>query len=307
MLSVVIVNWNSGTQLSECLDSLEDSDVSPVGEIVVIDNLSSDGSIAVAEGRSGVSVIRAQQNMGFAAACNLAVKQCQGDLLLFLNPDAVANPKALSACVNSLMSEDHGKIGVVGVQLLDASGHISLSCARFPTPWRYLAQSFGLDKIFPQLGVSMADWDHLESRQVDHVIGAFYMVRREVFEALHGFDERFFLYLEDLDFSLRAYQAGWQTIYLADVKAFHAGGGTSKQIKARRLFYALRSRMLYAFKHFSLLGALWVFSAVLFIEPFTRYALAVFTGSGMSLRETWSAYLMLLRWLPRWIFKGEDR
>jgi len=307
MLSVVVVNWNSGTQLRECLDSMRDSEVSAVGEVVVIDNLSSDGSLALVEGRSGVRVIRAQENMGFAAACNLAVKQCRGDLFLFLNPDAVANPQALSACVNSLTSEDCRKIGVVGVQLFDASGYVSRSCARFPTPWRYLAQSFGLDKIFPYLGVSMADWDHSESRQVDHVIGAFYMVRREVFEALHGFDERFFLYLEDLDFSLRAHQAGWQSVYLADVQAFHAGGGTSKQIKARRLFYALRSRMLYAFKHFSLLGALLVCSAILVVEPFTRSALAVCTGSWTSLRETWSAYRMLLLWLPRWMFKGETR
>jgi GT2 family glycosyltransferase len=224
-----------------------------------------------------------------------------------LNPDATANPKALSACIDRLMSEDHGKIGVVGVQLFDARGHISRSCARFPTSLRYLMQSFGFDKIFPHWGVGMAEWDHSENRRVDHVIGAFYMVRREVFEALQGFDEQFFLYLEDLDFSLRAHQAGWQSIYLADAQAFHAGGGTSKQIKARRLFYALRSRMLYAFKHFTLPGALLVSSATLFVEPFARSALALCTGSWVGLRETWSAYLMLLRWLPRWILKGETR
>jgi GT2 family glycosyltransferase len=307
MLSIVVVNWNSGTQLRECLDSIESSGALAIGEVVVIDNLSSDESLALVEDRHQVRVIRAEQNLGFAAACNLAVKQCHGDLLLFLNPDAVANLDALSRCVDSLLSGEHGKIGVVGVQLFDASGHISQSCARFPTPWRFLAQSFGLDRVFPRLGVNMADWDHSETRQVDHVIGAFYMVRREVFEILHGFDERFFLYLEDLDFSLRAHQAGWQTVYLAEARAFHAGGGTSKQIKSRRLFYSLRSRLLYVFKHFSLPGALLVSSVTLLVEPFTRSLFVVSTGSWAGLRETWSAYLMLWRWLPRWVFKGEAR
>lgn len=101
----------------------------------------------------------------------------------------------------------------------------------------------------------MQDFDHCSSREVDHVIGAFFLVRRSVFEQLKGFDERYFVYLEDLDFSLRARKAGWKTYYLADATAYHKGGGTSEQVKAHRLFYSLRSRMIYGFRHFNLSAA----------------------------------------------------
>src|SRR5660398_194498 len=110
------------------------------------------------------------------------------------------------------------------------------SCARFPCVSGFLAHAVGLDRSFPRLGHFMAEWDHLANRQVDHVIGAFFLVRRGLFEQLQGFDERFFVYFEDVDFSCRAKQSGWKSYYLADTQAFHAGGGTSNQVKAQRSF-----------------------------------------------------------------------
>lgn len=133
------------------------------------------------------------------------------------------------------------------------------------------------------------------------------MVRRTTFESLGGFDERFFVYFEEVDFSYRARQAGWRSVYLADVQAFHAGGGTSNQVKARRLFYSLRSRLLYAAKHFSTAGTALVFLATLLLEPLSRSALALARRSWPALRETWQGYAMLWRWLPQWVFKGVTR
>jgi len=153
----------------------------------------------------------------------------------------------------------------------------------------------------------MAEWDHGQTRYVDHVIGAFYLVRRETFNALGGFDERFFVYLEDLDFSLRARQAGWFSVYLVDARAFHAGGGTSRQVKASRLFYSLRSRLLYAFKHFNALAATAVLIATLVMEPLSRSALALARRSRPALNETWAAYGMLWRWVPHWVLRGRTR
>jgi len=153
----------------------------------------------------------------------------------------------------------------------------------------------------------MSEWAHDSTQKVDHVMGAFFLVRREVFEKLRGFDERFFVYLEDLDFSYRAKQAGWDSAYLADVQAFHYGGGTSNQVKARRLFYSLRSQLLYAFKHFHWLGALWVLLVMLVVEPVTRIFFAVIRRSWSSVKETLAGYAMLWKWLPDWIFKGVTR
>ena len=130
------------------------------------------------------------------------------------------------------------------------------------------------------------------------LIGAFYLVHRELFDKLGGFDERFFVYLEDLDFSLRARQAGYASYYLASASAFHKGGGTSENINARRLFYSLRSRVLYAYKHFSFVSATVVLLGTLFVEPLSRLVLAMVRRSGSSMMETLSAYGQLWRALP---------
>jgi len=138
-------------------------------------------------------------------------------------------------------------------------------------------------------------------------MGAFFLVRRCLFDELQGFDERFFVYFEEVDFSCRAKQLGWSSVYFADAQAFHAGCGTSNQVKANRLFYLQRSRILYAFKHLSLFGASLVFLATLLVEPLSRSVFAIVRTSLTSLKETWSAYGMLIHWFPNLILKGKTR
>lgn len=307
MLDIIIVNWNAGAQLRACVDSIAQHGAGLVGQTIVVDNGSVDGSDASVEGLPNVTLIRAGANLGFGKACNLGAQQAKSDYLLFLNPDAALYADTLPKALAYLQDPVHANVGICGVQLLDETDHISRCCARFPSATGFVAHSLGLDRLFPRWGHFMAEWDHRQTRQVDHVIGAFFLVRHAVFEALHGFDERFFVYLEDLDFSYRARSSGWSTVYLADVQAFHAGGGTSNQVKARRLFYSLRSRLLYAFKHFSWLGAVGVLLATLLIEPLSRSALALLRRSWSGLKETWAAYGMLWRWLPQWVFKGVTR
>lgn len=100
---------------------------------------------------------------------------------------------------------------------------------------------------------------------------------------------------------------GWRTVYLTDVQAFHAGGGTSNQVKAKRLFYSLRSRLLYSHKHFGVLGFALTCAATFLLEPFSRSALALSKRSWPSFKETWQGYGMLFRWLPQWCLKGVTR
>ena len=306
-MNLIIVNWNAGNQLPTCVDSITRHSVGVVGKIVVVDNGSVDGSDLSVEGYSNVSLIRIGANLGFGKACNVGAKQVSAEYLLFLNPDAAVYPGTLKKALAFMQNPANVQVGICGVQLVDDSGHVARSCARFPSASGFVAHAIGLDRIFPRLGHFMAEWPHDTTREVDHVIGAFFLVRRALFESLGGFDERFFVYLEDLDFSLRARQAGWRTVYLADVQAFHAGGGTSNQVKARRLFYSLRSRLLYAAKHFSAGGAAWVFLATLLLEPLSRTALALARRSWPALKETWAGYAMLWRWLPQWVFKGVTR
>jgi hypothetical protein len=311
-LDVVIVNWNAGDQLRQAVSSIAAHGHGIVDSVVIVDNASTDGSLTGIESMipmpsPKVKIARNEKNMGFAAACNQGAALSSGEFILFLNPDAKLFADSLAISVTFMRQPENDDVGICGIQLLDESGHVSRSCARFPSVNGFLAHAVGLDRVFPRWGHFMAEWDHAQTRDVDHVIGAFFLVRRAMFEALGGFDERFFVYLEDLDFSRRARNAGWRTVYLADAQAFHAGGGTSRQVKARRLFYALRSRLLYAFKHFSRAGALSVMLVTLLVEPFPRSVMALLRGSWSGLKETWSAYGMLWRWLPQGLSGGMTR
>ena len=296
-ISVVIVNWNGGDHLRRCLASLHEFGGESIDRITVVDNGSTDGSLEAARATSGVTVAEAGENLGFAKACNLGARQATAEFLLFLNPDAAISPGVVER-VLSFMTEPAGvHVGICGVQLVDEDGHIARSCARFPTPLGLCLVALGLGRLLRGGGMLMEDWTHDESREVDHVIGAFYLVRRSVFETLSGFDERFFMYLEDLDFSLRAHRLGWRCHYLSDVRAFHAGGGTSRQVKDRRLFYSLRSRIQYSTKHFDRLPAAMVFLLTVTLEPFVRMGWSAARLAWGEVNQTIRAYRMLYQWI----------
>ena len=303
-MDIIIVNWNSGGQLRDCLESITNAnnqDSFKLNRVVVVDNASWDGSADGLEDlKLPLSIIRNTENRGFAAACNQGAKASVADYLLFLNPDTYLNDDSLAKPI-LLMEEDFSQqIGIIGIQLLDNNDEIARTCARFPTPGRFFSKMIGLDRLFPHIfpGHFMSDWDHRESREVDHVMGAFFLVRRFIFEELGGFDEQFFVYLEDLDFSLRARQAGWHCFYLAEAKARHKGGGTSEKVKALRLFYSLQSRILYGYKHFGWWSATSLMLGTLLLEPLARLTLSAFRRSSGEIHETIKGYSILWGKLP---------
>jgi GT2 family glycosyltransferase len=180
---------------------------------------------------------------------------------------------------------------------------VQRNVARFPTPTSLFHQMLGLDHLWPHRFPPhfLKEWNHQENRVVDQVEGAFFIVRRQVFEELEGFDERFFMYFEDLDFAFRAKKAGWQSYYLAETKALHYGGGASYQVKDKRLFYMLNSRVLYIAKHFGRLAALGILFASVVVEFLSRLGWNIRHFSWYNLRDTFSAYGMLLRRTPQLI------
>ena len=306
-VSIIIVNWNAGPQLKTCVDSILQFGGKLVDKIIVVDNASVDGSEVPMETISKVTLIRAGENLGFGKACNLGAKSANSKYLLFLNPDTALFENTLTKVVHFMEKPANKTIGICGVQLIDEQGLVARSCARFPSAHTLLAHALGIDRFFRSLGHFMKEWNHLANRHVDQVIGAFFLVRRGLFDLLQGFDERFFVYYEEVDFSYRAYQTGCQSYYLADAHAFHAGGGTSNQVKGKRLFYSLRSRLLYAFKHFTLSAELIVLLTTLLIEPIARSVWALGRRSRSGFYETLNGYFMLWVWLPRWIFNKNSR
>lgn len=305
---VVIVNWNAGPQLKECIESIIIYNKGQVSRIIVVDNGSTDGSADAVEGLPDVEVIRTGENLGFGAACNIGAKVCQSPYILFLNPDTRLKANSISVPLAFMEKPENEKVGICGIQLVDDQGRVSRTCARYPTLGRLVSSALGVDKLpgLKSTGMGMKEWDHKQSREVDQVMGAFFFCRRETFEACGGFDERFFVYFEEVDVARRSKLAGWKIWYLTQAQAFHAGGGTSHQVKVHRLFYSLRSRLLYAFKHFPRWQAWLLLLVTNLIEPFTRSAWCLLRGDFTGVKHTWAAYRMLWRSMGH-ILRGEGR
>jgi N-acetylglucosaminyl-diphospho-decaprenol L-rhamnosyltransferase len=302
---VVIVNWNSGTQLRECLASFAAvaDDAVTLARVTVVDNASVDGSAEGLETALPLTVIRNADNRGFAAACNQGAAGSDANYLLFLNPDTRLMPGSLELPARYLQSEHHEAVGIVGIQLIDSNGHVARNTARAPSARSMIGNSLGLDRLMPSVFPPhfVSDWAHDETRNVDQVMGAFFFVRRSVFEALGGFDERFFVYYEDLDFSMRGRTQGWSSVYLATAQAFHRGQGTTEGATARRMFYFARSRILYAQKYFGALGSFGVVLTTLLLEPIARAV-----ASPRSAGETLRAFGMLWKDLPNILRTGRS-
>ena len=301
MLSIIIVNWNAGSQLAEAVASIAQYHHGLVASVIIVDNASTDNSIASGEALTGLPfplhIIRNVENRGFGAACNQGAAMASSTYLLFLNPDTRLFENSLSVPLAYLQEPKNQDVGIVGIQLLDKQNHIARSCSRFPTFGIFAAQAVGLNRLpkFRHLTQTMVEWRHDSNRTVDQVIGAFLVIRRPIFESLGGFDERFFVYFEEVDLCFRTHQAGYRSVFLADAQAFHAGGGTSRQVKAHRLFYSLRSRLIYGFKHFRPWQAWFLVLITLSIESVTRTFFSL-VGSGLEgVHNTWRAYGMLWR------------
>ncbi len=274
-IAIVTVNWNSGDLLRHCVESLPAA-ITPdfvLEKMVIVDNASTDDSANVLKAQGvPLTVLRNTENRGFAFACNQGAALAQADYLLFLNPDTRLLGDSLAPALGFMEDPANARVGILGIRLIGDTGEPQRSCAREPTPGRIMAQAVGLDRICPGLFPPhfMSEWDHADTRPVEQVMGAFLIIRRSLFEFLGGFDDRFFVYFDDVDLCLRARQAGWSVVHFAGAQAFHRGGGTTDRVRDRRLFYALHSRILFARKHFHPLPAAVVTAVTLTVEPMVR-------------------------------------
>ncbi len=301
MLDIVIVNWNSGKLLSDCIDSIESGNLNHVGKVIVVDNNSKDDSEILNNQSNKVIIVKNPENYGFAKSCNIGAEFCNSEYILFLNPDSVLFPNSLDETLQYMRMNDKKNIGIAGIQLLDQEGNIARHSSDFPTPLSFFLRSTGIHKIFFYFDHVSSEWDHNQTREVSHVIGAFFFVRRKLYDKLNGFDERFFIYLEDLDFSLRAKKIGYKTHFISTIQSMHIAGGVSSKIKAKRLFYSLRSRIIYSYKHFGFLSSTAIMLSVIFIEPLSRIVFSIKNRSFSSIKNLLKAYYLLLKWISSWV------
>jgi N-acetylglucosaminyl-diphospho-decaprenol L-rhamnosyltransferase len=356
-VAVVIVNWNSGPWLGECLRALAAATPAActVSRVVVVDNASSDGScdglggggetagdelardeLARGEsatgagptaGRAGgahfglpLTLVRNGVNRGFAAACNQGAAGARGDYLLFLNPDTVPTAEALDGAIGLLEAHaaDPVPVRIAGVWLDNTDGPQTLWLGAFPTARTFMLQAIGRQQRWketvdlappppspsttpatapstgpstaPSSAASSASGDPFGGIEVAVVGGAFFVITRALFEELGGFDERFFMYYDELDLCLRARQRGARAMLASRVRMYHRSGASTDRVPGKRLFYLLRSRLRYARAHFTASQTAALAVLMCTTEPLLRLARAAAGRGPDRLRDVLEAY-----------------
>ena len=296
LVDIVIVNWNAGSYLQDCVKSIAANKNENIGNVVIVDNGSTDNSLSLLPNdKTYINLIREKINHGFGKACNIGASYTDSKYILFLNPDTKINESSIDKSINFMEKESSSDVGICGIQLKDKYG-TTASCSRFPSLLNIFSSSIGLSKLFFKLGAPMKDFSHESSIEVDQVMGAFFFIRTDLFNQCNGFDEQFFVYYEEVDISKRINSLGFKSIFLADCNAYHEGGGVSQQVKAKRLFYSLRSRILYSNKHFNFLSYIAIYFLTLSVEPISRIGFSLARLDFKAISETISAYKLLFLW-----------
>ncbi|MBD3320194.1 MAG: glycosyltransferase [Chitinivibrionales bacterium] len=243
LVSIVIVNYKVPTYLYQTLCSVKHADLYERVEIIVVDNASNDNSEElITRDFPDVKWISLKSNVGFGRACNVGARNAQGEYLLLLNPDTVISKNTLSACVDFLRSRPGA--GIVGPKTLNPDGTLQISCRRsFPTPMIALYRFLGLSRLFPgsrifgQYNLTYMDPD--EPAEVDAVSGSFMFMPRKLYKDIGGFDERFFMYGEDLDLCAQGRKKGFKVWYCPSTQIVHFKGKSSsiRSFGARWAFY----------------------------------------------------------------------
>lgn len=299
-ISVIVVNWNTREYLAECLASMvadggvvltgeESATVQPgqvSAEVIVVDNASDDGSVAmIAAQFPQVRLLANDRNLGFAAANNQAIAQARGRVLFLLNPDAYIRPGALQALVRFLKRRPQA--AAVGPNVLNPDGTWQAAVFRFPTLWDLFCEAVFLSVLFPRSRLfarkEIGGFKRNRVREVDWIQGCALAVRREVWDAVGPFDEGYWMYVEELDWCRRASQQGYRLYFTPTAQVVHYGKRATAKARASVLPLGFRSHFRYFRK---------------FDGPGTELAVRAITLLQMSLRAGASVAMIL---------RGKDR
>ncbi len=252
-LSVIIVNYNVKYFLEQCLCSVQKACTGINAEVWVVDNASTDDSEAYFKDRfPAVQFIWNKENMGFAKANNLALTKATGDFILFLNPDTLLPEDCFKKCLTFLDSKNSN--AALGIRMVDGAGNFLKESKRgFPTAMTAFYKLSGLTTLFPRSGVFakyyLGNLAEKENHEVDVLAGAFMMVPQKILEQTGGFDERFFMYGEDVDLSYRIQQAGYKNYYFSESSILHFKGESSNKDSLKQLIVFYKAMLLFVKKH----------------------------------------------------------
>ncbi len=253
VVAAVIVHYRTPSETVEAAAAV--AATAPEAEIVVVDNASGDDVAAGLSRRvPGARLVREDANRGYGAACNRGARETSRPYLLFLNSDAVVLPGAVAAL--GLVLDREPRVAAVGPRLENTDGSLQPSIRRLPTPFRIFCESSGLAFLAggrrPFEGHTATRQDHERARDVESLMGAALLARRQAFDEAGGFDEAFFLYAEETDLMARWAARGWRLRYEPAARVVHAGGRSGGD----RLFGQLHASLVrYAAKHHGRGGA----------------------------------------------------
>jgi GT2 family glycosyltransferase len=246
-VSVIVVSHNTRAYLERCLRLLGESH-----EVIVVDALSSDGSRELVQDRfPHVRLVELDENPGYGGALNRGIALASGAHLVLMNGDAWPQEGAVERLVS--FAESEPRAGAVGPRLLNPDGTLQPSVRGFPTLWRLATEYLFLRWLGPRTRVLNAfygaGFDHRSQRDAEFLVGAVLLVRRAAFDEIGGFDERFFMFNEEVDLCYRARAAGWNVVFWPGAEFTHVGGASTAPIGPRMYREQLRSHLLFLDKH----------------------------------------------------------
>jgi GT2 family glycosyltransferase len=252
-VSIIIVNWNTRRLLLDCIKSILDNTKNVDFEIIVVDNASSDGSVdAVSNSFPEVRLIASDKNLGFAAGCNRGFEVSNGNFIFYLNPDTLVDSEALFELVCFL--KDKREVGIVGPLLIDKNYNSQISSfGIFPSAKEAFLHAIRIWRIAPKSKIAKDFLKTPENKNgwvyTGHLLGAALLARRELIEDLNGFDEKYFLFLEETDLCFRTLKAGWKLAYNTNIKIIHLGEQSMMNILHKSGGLYIRSYNTYCKKH----------------------------------------------------------
>lgn len=242
-ISIVIVSYNVRAYLVQCIESVRKALHGIDGEIVVVDNCSSDDTVAELRKHPDVRLVANKENVGFARANNQAIRQTESEYVLLLNPDTVVYEPTLRGCLDFM--DAHPEAGGAGVRMLTREGNVAPESRRaIPTPWVSMLKMLGFNSRYY---MSHLPWD--EPCRIEVISGAFCMLRRKALEQTGLLDEDFFMYGEDIDLSYRLLHSGWQNWYLP-YDIIHYKGESTQKTSFRYVHVFYQAMLIFFRKHY---------------------------------------------------------
>lgn len=256
-ISVVIVSWNVKDLLIKCLQSVYMLTKELDFEVFVVDNNSKDNTVSMVKDEfPQVNLIANQENLGFGKANNIALKKSRGRYVLLLNPDTELIDNSLWAMVRFM--DEHPAADAIGCKLLCSDGSVQYSARHFPSVFTDLMENLYLDAVFPQNAFfnryKMGFWAHDRMREIDVPYGACLLARRTTLEKTGYFDERFFMYYDEIDLCRRIKKARGRIYFVPDIKVIHHGNQSYIQAVLRCDQSRCRSKLLFFEKYYGKFG-----------------------------------------------------